>query len=127
MSGKIIVVGRVVSVSSVIGKSAAVGKNILPSTWALKRKRFPDGRIRKYKARYCVRGDCQVYGLDFEETYAPVVQWSTMRMMFSLSLALGLKTQQVDYSNAFVQAKIDGEVHCELPLKFLGPGEMLMC
>ena len=55
----------------VVKRSSVKGKNILPSTWALKRKRFPDGRIRKYKARFCVRGDRQIFGLDFEETYAP--------------------------------------------------------
>ena len=50
------------------------------------------------------------------------MQWSTVRLMLSLSLSLGLKTKQVDYSNAFVQADIDGEVYCELPQEFLGPG-----
>ena len=43
--------------------------------------------------------------------------------MLSLSLSLGLKTKQVDYSNAFVQANIDEEVFCELPQEFLGPDE----
>jgi len=93
------------------------------STWALKRKWFPDGRICKYKARFCVRGDRQIFGLDFEETYAPVVQWSTVRLMLSLSLSLGLKMKQVDYSNAFVQVNIDKEVFCELPQEFLGTEE----
>ena len=96
-------------------------KNILPSTWALKRKRYPDGRIRKYKACFCVQEDKQVYGVDFDETYAPVVQWSTVWMLLSLSLTLGLKMRQVDYMNAFVQAVIDGEVYCKLPHKFIGP------
>ena len=49
------------------------------------------------------------------------MQWSTVRMLFSLSLTSGLKTRQVDYSSAFVQAAIDGEVYCELPQKFIGP------
>jgi hypothetical protein len=52
----------------------AAQKSILPSTWTFKRKRFPDGRIRKYKARFCVRGDKQVVGVDVFDTYAPVVQ-----------------------------------------------------
>jgi hypothetical protein len=49
------------------------GANILNSTWAFKRKRFPDGRVRKLKARFCVRGDQQIEGVDFFDTYAPVV------------------------------------------------------
>ena len=48
--------------------------NILPSTWAFKIKRFPDGLVRKLKARFCVRGDKQIEGVDFFDTFAPVVQ-----------------------------------------------------
>ena len=47
-----------------------------------------------------------------------VVQWSTVRMMLTLTMKLGLRTKQVDYSNAFVQADIDGDVYCELPTEF---------
>ena len=101
----------------VVKRSEASEKNILPSMWALKRKRHPDGRIRKYKAHFCVQGDKQVYGVDFDETYALVVQWSTIRMLFTLALSLGLK---MDYSNAFVRADIDEEVYCDFPLEFFG-------
>jgi hypothetical protein len=48
------------------------GANLLPSTWALKIKRYPDGRMRKNKARFCVRGDRQIAGVDYFESYAPV-------------------------------------------------------
>jgi hypothetical protein len=44
------------------------GANILPGTWVFKRKRFPDGKLRKHKARYCVRGDMQEAGVDYDET-----------------------------------------------------------
>ena len=47
-------------------KRSSVKSNILPSTWALKKKRYPDGRFRRYEARFCVRGDRQRYGLDYE-------------------------------------------------------------
>jgi len=94
----------------------------LPSTWALKRKRYPDGRIRKYKVRFCVIGDKLKFGFDYNEMYASVIQWSMVRMLLTLMMKLGLKTKQVDYSNAFIQAKIDGEVYCELPEEFLTLG-----
>jgi len=101
-----------------IMKRPLVKGNILPSTWALKRNRYPDGRIRKYKAPFCVQGDKQKFGFDYDDTYAPVVQWSTVHMLLTLTMKLGLKTKQVDYLNTFVQAKIDGEVYCELPEEF---------
>lgn len=58
--------------------------SILPSTWAFKLKWYPDGSAQKYKARFCVRGDKQVEGMDFWETWSPVVQWSTVRTIMTL-------------------------------------------
>ncbi|KAI2489082.1 hypothetical protein MHU86_25511 [Fragilaria crotonensis] len=55
---------------------------ILPGTWVFRRKRTPDGTISKYKARYCVRGDLQE---NVQETFAPVVAWSTVRLFLVLS------------------------------------------
>jgi hypothetical protein len=53
-----------------------------------------------------VRGDRQVEGIDYDEKYAPVVSWSTVRMMLCLSASTGLATKQVDFSNAFVHAHL---------------------
>ena len=50
--------------------------NVLPGTWAFKRKRSPDGQIRKLKASFCVHGDKQLPGIDYFDTDAPVVAWS---------------------------------------------------
>ena len=99
------------------------GANVLPSTWAFKRKRNPSGIVTRYKARFCVRGDKQVKGIDCFDTYAPVVAWSTVRLMFILSLLLGLKSRQVDYNNAFVQAELNEEVFVELPKDFYAIGD----
>ena len=41
------------------------GMNVLPSTWSFKCKRYPDGSVRKLKARFCVRGDMQKEGVAF--------------------------------------------------------------
>jgi hypothetical protein len=95
--------------------------NVLPGTWALKLKRYPDGRVRKYKARYCVRGDKQIKGVDYHETYAPVVAWTTVRMMMVMAATLNLKTTQIDFSNAFVQADLQESVYIELPTRFRPP------
>jgi hypothetical protein len=53
-------------------------KPVLKGTWVFKLKRLPDGTPYRYKARFCARGDMQTQGVDFFETYAPVVQWSTI-------------------------------------------------
>ena len=101
--------------------------NVLGSTWAFKCKRFPDGSVRKFKGRFCVRGDQQIEGVDFTETYSPVVQWSTIRVMEVLSLILDLKTAQADVTAAFLHAPLDeGEnVYVQMPRGFSKPGHVL--
>jgi hypothetical protein len=58
---------------------------ILPGTWVLRRKRSPDGDIRKYKGHYCCRGDLEEGDFD---TYAPVVAWSSVRFFLVLTMTL---------------------------------------
>lgn len=74
--------------------------------------------MRKLKARFCVRGDKQVEGVDYFESYAPVVQWSTVRILLIATMMYGLETRQVDFNNAFAQAAFDEEVYVELPRGF---------
>ena len=95
-------------------------KPVLKGTWAFKLKRLPDGTPYRYKARFCARGDMQTEGVDFFETYAPVVQWSTIRLLLSTVLTEGWTTRQVDYTNAFAQAELKEEVYVECPRLF-GP------
>ena len=97
---------------------------VIPTTWALKIKRFPSGLVRKLKSRFCIRGDKEVEGIHYWETYAPVVNWTTVRLMLILSAQLGLETLQVDYTAAFVHANVETppgyddmtpDVHLSLP------------
>jgi hypothetical protein len=80
--------------------------NVHPSTWALRCKRFPEGMISKLKARFCARGDKQLEGVDLFETFAPVCNWQTFRIMLILSLIYDFATLQVEYTSAFTQAEI---------------------
>jgi Reverse transcriptase (RNA-dependent DNA polymerase) len=98
---------------------------IVSGTWAFRIKRFPDGSMRKLKARFCARGYEQTEGVDFTETFAPVVNWTTVRFLLMMSILLGLETRQVDYVAAFIQAEIDTEVYVEMPRGFAQPGKVL--
>ena len=73
---------------------------ILHSTWVYKIKRLPSGLIDKFKARLCARGDLQQHGINYSETYSPIVQWSTIRLCLILAHKFNLLTHQCDYSNA---------------------------
>jgi hypothetical protein len=62
------------------------GATLLSSVWQMKRKRKPStGEISKYKARMNVDGSKMIKGLHYEETYAPVVQWATIRFFMIAS------------------------------------------
>jgi hypothetical protein len=91
------------------------GFEIVKSTWVLRRKRFPDGQLNKLKARFCVRGDMQVTNISASTTYAPVVDWSIVRTLFTASVALNLTTASIDFRNAFVQSSLPEPIYIELP------------
>ena len=63
--------------------------------------------MKKLKARWCCRGDKQVKDVDFFDTFAPVVNWTTVRLLLLLTAQLDLASTQVDYTAAFVHADID--------------------
>jgi hypothetical protein len=99
---------------------------IIPGTWIFRMKRDPSGAIRKYKARYCVRGDLEED--NGEDNFAPVVSWSTVRLFLVLCCILGWKTVSIDFTNAFVHSKLDSPVWIHLPrgyISALGPGTCL--
>jgi hypothetical protein len=88
---------------------------LLSSIWSYRHKRRPNGELLKYKSRLCVDGSQQLLGRDYWETYAPVVQWSTVRLILLLSTILNLKSRQVDYTHAFPQAELTDPDFMRLP------------
>ena len=82
--------------------------SVLPSTWAFRRKTFPDGTTKKLKGRFCVRGDREIAGVHYDpdKIFAPVVSWTTVRLLLLLAAQLDLATRQVDYVAAFVHSPI---------------------
>ena len=94
--------------------------NVFLSTWAFKCKRFPDGLIKKFKARFCARGDKQIEGVDYFQTFAPVVQWITVGLMLILECLLGLVSKQGDITCAFLHSHLPEkeQVYVEMPLGF---------
>ena len=105
----------------IVNQAKAAGRQIVPCTWALKRKRKPDGSLLKYKARLCIRGDRMTEGLREGESvhnsdgYAPVVEWGTVRLLLTLSIHHSLYTCQADFNNAFVQAPLERPIYMAMP------------
>ena len=94
------------------------GVQIVSSTWDFKVKRFSGGIPRKLKARFCARVHIQVEEVEYFEKYAPVVSWTTFRLILSLSINQGWATRQVDFYNDFVQATLLEDFCLTLPYYF---------
>ena len=94
------------------------GTKTILAVWAFKRKRYPDGRILKHKARLNAHGGMQTWGVDYWETYAPVVNWLSVRTLMTLSVIHDLETRSIDFIQAFPQADLDVPVWMELPWGF---------
>lgn len=82
------------------------GMKVLRSTWNFRIKRFPDGSVKKFKARFCACGNEQQEGIDYFETWAPVAQWSTIRTVMILAIKLGWCSAQCDITAAFIHSSL---------------------
>ena len=92
-------------------------KTIL-AVWAFKIKRFPHGRINKYKSRLNAHSGMQRWVIDYWETYAPVINWISVRLLLALAIIHVLETKYIDFVLAFSQADLDTDVYMELPFGF---------
>jgi hypothetical protein len=93
-------------------------RKVITGRWVLKTKLNEDGSVARYKARYVARGYAQVEGVDFFETYAPVVRAETVRVMLSLAATQNWKMRQFDVKTAFLYGPLDEEVYLEQPEGF---------
>lgn len=76
--------------------------------------------MKKFKARFCARGDQQLEGIDYFETWAPVVQWSTIRIVMIIAAKLRYCSAQCDITAAFIPAFLPPEetIYVEQPQGF---------
>ena len=87
------------------------GRHAISSKWVFKVKRNPDFSIKKFKARLVARGFTQRPGLDYDETYSPVVKFVTLRTMLAIAAYLDMEIHQMDVITAFLNAEIDAEMY----------------
>ena len=102
-------------------KDRGYPKTIL-AIWSFKRKRFPDGRLNKHKARLCAHGGMQQWGIHYWETFLPVVNWLSVQLILIISIMENLPIQAIDFVLAFPQANPDVLIFMELPVGFTVQG-----
>ena len=91
------------------------GRKAIATKWVFKVKGLTNGEVDKFKARLTVKGFMQVPGLDYQETYSPVVNIVSLRCLFSIAAAQNLELYHVDVTSAFLYGELDEEIYIRFP------------
>ena len=105
-------------------------RNVISGKWVLKIKKDSLGEISRYKARWVARGFTQREGVDFNDIFAPVIRYSSIRLLLSLAARHNTELYGIDVSNAFARADVDEDLFVDQPHGYeqKGPnGEHLVC
>jgi hypothetical protein len=94
-------------------------KSVVTSKWIYKIKHTTDGSIEKLKASFFARGFSQVEGIDYEETFAHVARYTSIRMIIALTASMGWKLHQMDVKTTFLNGEIGEEIYIEQPDGFV--------
>ena len=76
-------------------------------------KQAADRSVEKYKARFFARGFSQIEGIEYEETFAPLARYSSIRTILALSAQMGWHIHQMDVKTTFLNEVIKEEVYIE--------------
>lgn len=87
----------------------------IDSKWVFKIKNDTDREAQRYKARLCARGFMQRRGIDFTETFAPVMRYDSPRVFLAMVARKNLEILQFDVQTAFLYGKLQENIFMEIP------------
>lgn len=93
--------------------------NVLGSKWVFRTKLHADGTLNKLKARLVAKGFNQEEGIDYLETYSPVVRTPTVRLVLHVATVMNWELKQMDVKNAFLHGDLTETVYMRQPAGFI--------
>lgn len=97
-------------------------ENVVQCKWVYKLKRGVNGSER-YKARFVAKGFSQISGKDYDQTFAPVIRLSSLRILFALPAEHDLEIDHIDVTTAFLNGDLEELIFMEQPEGFVKNGD----
>jgi len=110
-----------------IVNSLPPGRQPIDCKWIFKRKLRPDGSVDRYKARLVAKEYSQQFGVDYDQTFAPVAKFTSIRAILSIAAILDLEIHQMDVKCAFLNGDLEEELYMTVPEGVKTPTEGRFC
>ena len=97
-------------------------QNVIGCRFVLQKKRGASGEVTRFKARLVAQGFSQREGVDFSETFAPVVKSTSLRIFLAICAEHGWRIRQMDIKSAYLNGTISEDIYMRQPKGYEEPG-----
>lgn len=104
------------------------GQKAIDCKWVFRVKYDEDGQIERFKGRLVAKGFQQIYGIDYDETFSPVVRFTSIRALLAVAVSRGMYIHQMDVITAFLNGHLDEDIYMKQPEGYVEHGkENMVC